>query len=267
MQLFEMTEALRWMERAKMASSTADAGTANARRKALFAAVCSICVESGFSSAERAAVESLVEMLQSCLFEIARSSRAFCELSGRTEILSGDVCVALIEMGINVESLWSFAKRPNRITLPTPGLQTRSPTPKILQAGDKKPLPPHIPEHMVPFPDPHAYIRTPTHKQPVTEYEAIREKLASQKRDVERALTRFVAKTGPTQSLFADQSAPFPLIACKPIPQPYLAALLPKDQVFEQQDEEQSKSSPERPPELVDNPYLRSVKMPRKRKR
>lgn len=49
-----------------------------------------------------------------------------------------------------------------------------------------------------------------THKQPVTEYEAIREKLASQKRDVERALTRFVAKTGPTQSLFADQSAPFP---------------------------------------------------------
>ncbi|KAH8035771.1 hypothetical protein HPB51_008598 [Rhipicephalus microplus] len=201
------------------------------------------------------------------LIEIARSSRAFCELSGRTEVLSGDVFVALIEMGINVESLWSFVKRPSRIALPTPGLQARSSTPKILQAGDKKPLPPHIPEHMVPFPDPHAYIRTPTHKQPVTEYEAIREKLASQKRDVERALTRFVAKTGPTQSLFADQSAPFPLIACKPMAQPYLAALLPKDQVFEQQEEEQSKSSPERPPELVDNPYLRSVKMPRKRKR
>lgn len=250
-----------------MASSAVDAGPVNPRRKALFAAVCSICAETGFSSAERAAVESLVEMLQSCLVEIARSSRAFCELSGRTEVLSGDVFVALIEMGINVESLWGFVKRPSRISLPTPGLQARSSTPKILQAGDKKPLPPHIPEHMVPFPDPHAYIRTPTHKQPVTEYEAIREKLASQKRDVERALTRFVAKTGPTQSLFADQSAPFPLIACKPMAQPYLAALLPKDQVFEQQEEEQSKSSPERPPELVDNPYLRSVKMPRKRKR
>lgn len=56
------------------------------------------------------------------------------------------------------------------------------------------------------------------------------------------------------------------VIACKPVAQPYLAALLPKDQVFEQQDEEQSKNGPDRP-ELVDNPYLRSVKMPRKRKR
>lgn len=41
-----------------------------------------------------------------------------------------------------------------------------------------------------------------THKQPVTEYEAIREKAASQKRDVERALTRFIARTGETHSLF-----------------------------------------------------------------
>lgn len=41
-----------------------------------------------------------------------------------------------------------------------------------------------------------------THKQPVTEYEAIREKAANQKKDVERALTRFLAKTSDTHSLF-----------------------------------------------------------------
>ncbi|CAN8027751.1 unnamed protein product [Ixodes persulcatus] len=257
-----------------MASTALESGPVNARRKALFAAVCSICLESGFASAERSAVESLVEMLQSCLSEIARSSRAFCELSGRTQVLSGDVFVALIEAGINVESLWAFVKRSNRITLPTPSMTPRSSTPKILQAGEKKSLPPYIPEHLIPFPDPHAYIRTPTHKQPVTEYEAIREKLASQKRDVERALTRFVAKTGNTQSLFADDANLFPLIACKPVSQPYLCALLPKDQVFEHQDEDGSKESGgqgsdrrSEPAELVDNPYLRSVKMPRKRKR
>lgn len=44
------------------------------------------------------------------------------------------------------------------------------------------------------------YIQT--HKQPVTEYEAIREKAANQKKDVEKALTRFLAKTSETHSLF-----------------------------------------------------------------
>ena len=44
--------------------------------------------------------------------------------------------------------------------------------------------------------DSHTYVRTPTHKQPVTDYVGVREKASSQKRDVERALTRFIAKTG-----------------------------------------------------------------------
>lgn len=54
-----------------------------------------------------------------------------------------------------------------------------------------------------------------THKQPVTEYEAIREKVATQKRDIERALTRFIAKTGETHSLFlTEDNSMFP---CKHI--------------------------------------------------
>lgn len=44
-----------------------------------------------------------------------------------------------------------------------------------------------------------------THKQPVTEYEAIREKAASQKRDIEKALTRFLAKTSETHCLFSSE--------------------------------------------------------------
>ena len=38
----------------------------------------------------------------------------------------------------------------------------------------------------------------------------MREKAASQKRDVERALTRFIAKTGETQSLFKDDVNAYP---------------------------------------------------------
>lgn len=44
----------------------------------------------------------------------------------------------------------------------------------------------------------------------MSEYQMIREKAASQKRDVERALTRFIAKTGETQSLFRDDTTTYP---------------------------------------------------------
>lgn len=68
-----------------------------------------------------------------------------------------------------------------------------------------------MPEYLPAFPDSHAYVQTPTHKQPITNYEAVREKAASQKRDMERALTRFIAKTGPVDRLFdTDEQAQFP---------------------------------------------------------
>ena len=54
-----------------------------------------------------------------------------------------------------------------------------------------------------------------TKKAPVNEYQMIREKAASQKRDVERALTRFIAKTGETQSLFRDDTITYPCKAQK----------------------------------------------------
>lgn len=53
-----------------------------------------------------------------------------------------------------------------------------------------------------------------THKRPVTEYRVIREKAAAQKRDVERALTRFVAKTSDTEKLFEDDPYAFPREYC-----------------------------------------------------
>lgn len=49
-----------------------------------------------------------------------------------------------------------------------------------------------------------------TFREPVSDYQVLREKAASQRRDVERALTRFMAKTGETQSLFKDDLTAFP---------------------------------------------------------
>lgn len=49
-----------------------------------------------------------------------------------------------------------------------------------------------------------------TFREPVSDYQVVREKAASQRRDVERALTRFMAKTGETQSLFKNDVTAFP---------------------------------------------------------
>ena len=72
----------------------------------------------------------------------------------------------------------------------------------------------------------------------------VREKAASQKRDVERALTRFIAKTGKIHNLFkTDDNNLFPLISCEREVDgaktlPYLNAVLFKDQVFEEDERE-----------------------------
>lgn len=291
-------------------------GSQSGRRRVLYSVISATCHECGFATADKLALDLLIQMIQSIIFEIGRSSRAFCELSGRTEPLVGDVVVALIEMGLNCDSIASYGLRPNRVTIPSPQVMSKQNTPRILQAGEKKPLSSYIPDYFPDFPDPHSYIRTPTHKQPVTEYEAIREKSATQKRDVERALTRFMAKTcepSLSHTLFPDEQMCllFPLIALKLEPNPYLNALLPKDQVFDDEDSEEQlirKKELEKKPkpvvvtdnanndsisnmstvseeqsivetnkstpntsitdnDLLDNPYLRPVKLLRKRTR
>lgn len=51
---------------------------------------------------------------------------------------------------------------------------------------------------------------------------------------MERALTRFLARTGPTHNLFESEDASiYPLIAAKRLYPPYISALVPQDQIFD----------------------------------
>ncbi|KYM96151.1 PREDICTED: transcription initiation factor TFIID subunit 8 [Cyphomyrmex costatus] len=270
-----------------------DIQTVNTRRKILSQVVSSILVECGYDTCEKLVLETLTEMLQSFIVEIGASGRNYCELSGRTEPLIADVILALINMGIKLDNIETYAKRQNRTVLPMLQQQTQAKQLNILQAGVKQGHPSYIPSYFPSFPDPHAYIRTPTHKQPVTEYEAIREKVATQKRDIERALTRFIAKTGDTHSLFlTEDNSMFPLISCKPQFPSYISALLPQDQIFEPDSDFQFDSNPVKKKkeqqneeteegnqtqnenmeqngeiitqqDVIDNPYLRPGKIPK----
>jgi len=49
-----------------------------------------------------------------------------------------------------------------------------------------------------------------TGQKPETDYIILRSRLSAQKRDVERALTRFVAKTGKSHPLLPDDKNAFP---------------------------------------------------------
>ncbi|KAM6040855.1 transcription initiation factor TFIID subunit 8 isoform 2-T2 [Theristicus caerulescens] len=242
-----------------------------ARRRTLQVVVSSLLTEAGFESAEKAAVETLTEMLQSWF---------------------------------NVETLPAYAKRSQRMVITAPPVTNQPVTPKALTAGQNKPHPSHIPGHFPEFPDPHTYIKTPTYREPVSDYQVLREKAASQRRDVERALTRFMAKTGETQSLFKDDVSTFPLIAARPFTVPYLTALLPSELEMQQMEETDSSeqddqtdtenlplhmstddSGPEKEnasvlqqntslsgsrngeENVIDNPYLRPVKKPKIRRK
>ncbi|XKL63637.1 hypothetical protein PGB90_006001 [Kerria lacca] len=179
--------------------------------------VCCILKETGFDTADFSVVETITEMFQSLIVEIGKTSRMFCEAAGRVKPLPSDLILALIDLGIKINGMEEYIFRPQRHILSTP-VQLAAPAKQLamLAAGSKQHLPHYVPNHLPQFPDPHAYTRTPTHKKPVTEYEAIREKAASQKRDLERALNKFKTKTNETESLFFSMDNDhFPLIAAK----------------------------------------------------
>lgn len=124
----------------------------NVRRKILFSAICAICHEAGFHHAERPALETLLEMLQSLICEIAKTSRSYCELGGRTEPNVADIDVALVGLGIRLDTIPDYSKRLDKRVLPPLTHAPKQGTPKILQTGEKKPLSNYIPDHLPQFP-------------------------------------------------------------------------------------------------------------------
>lgn len=211
-------------------------------RRVLRAVVSACLMEAGFNTATEDAIETMSEMLNSYLLELSRSTKALCEFSGRSEPLVTDVILAMVEMGANVQSLTAYGKRQQKITLPASISNQPANEPKRLELGTQLSRPSYIPDYLPEFPDAHCYIRTLTHAAPATGYKNVREKAAKYKREVMKALTKFIAKTGDTENLLPDDPYAYPLIADKPKPTPYLdSALLRTLDKDETEDDEADK--------------------------
>ncbi|EDO45029.1 predicted protein [Nematostella vectensis] len=249
------------------------AADTSVQRKILQIAVCALCREQGFASTSRMAMETMTEMLQSYLSELARSAKTYCELSSRVRPTLGDVRMALIDMGADLDSIPVYAKRTHRLHVNNPLKSRVPPAPKALETGPKEPCPPYIPPHLPSFPDPHSYVKTPTTRQASEEYKAVRERYASQRKDIEQGLARFLAKTaehksGVCEGLDTDSS--FLLIMNFPPHHSYLPALLNEERTEDGNSIEKNalkqdvKAAATGSSEIADNPFMRPAKRPRK---
>ena len=87
------------------------------------------------NTADAAALETLTELTQSFIGELGRSARSYCELACRVEPVSADILLSLVEMGVPVSGLHSFATRAQRVTIPAPSQLTTPKQTSILHTG------------------------------------------------------------------------------------------------------------------------------------
>lgn len=220
--------------------------------------VSTIIKECGFEKVQEVCLEVLSEIYAAFLKEVVMSTKAYAELGGRTQPLVTDVVMAFTELGFDHSGLQKPSQVSPSLSL-TRLLKTQSVSVcKELKVGETRTLN-HASSHLPPLPDPHTYIRTYAPINPLTDYLELRKKISSQKENTEKGLTRFIAMTGVTENLFAEDPYAYPLIASK------LPSLT--DNVIQREDEEEDDggrgNGDDGEDEIpIDNPYLNPIIMP-----
>lgn len=256
----------------------------NTHRKLLNLSVVTICKEAGFETATKASLETLTELLQAHLTELTTSCRKFCEHSHRTMPDLTDCAMALAEVGCSAHAVNAFCK-----TTPSqPAKQLTVAKPPAEHKGLKSGLPKvnqpsYIPNHFIEYPEVHSFVRTPSMREPINQYEMIRERIAKQNILTEESLIKFLSHTKPSDDVLFEHidRELYPTIRLDHEPFPYLRALLPNQKENElpktpQPAEEKhntssdevsnSQTSDASTSRSNDNPYIREPKRIRTKK-
>ena len=206
--------------------------TKSTHHRLLQRSVATICKEKGFDTVTKASLETLTEMLQCHLAELTHSCRKFCEHSHRTTPDLTDCAMALAEIGLSCHAVNAYCK--TTVTQQAPQLSHNKPTPEhkcFKSALPKVSQPSYVPGHLVEYPEVYSFVRTPSVREPISQYETIRERVSKQNIMTEESLIKFLAHTQESEvTLFDDMHADlYPTIRIEHKPYPYLEALLPNE--------------------------------------
>jgi len=173
--------------------------------------VAQICKEHSFQSIQESALDTLCDVLQKYVEEIGYRSHLKAELACRTECNFNDVRDVLNGLGVSLDDLYTFASFEHDLPFPKPvpsfplkkssssiknEILTISPT-QNGKAEETSPLPPHIPKHMPPFPEPHTYVHTSlVSEERISDARLIRKRKSKEKRQVETSLAKLNEKLG-----------------------------------------------------------------------
>uniref|UniRef100_A0A0N5ALF0 Transcription initiation factor TFIID subunit 8 n=1 Tax=Syphacia muris TaxID=451379 RepID=A0A0N5ALF0_9BILA len=174
-------------------------------RKVLRQAAAAICKQAGFDTIESQVLELITHMMNSYLLELGISTRLVTEVAGRTVSTPSDTILGLIEIGCSVMDLPTFlakCRSQGTFCIVPPKVQNSPNVPSPLRVGNAQPHPPHIPDSLPPFPDPHTYRRTEIAGDPELVYEKVREDSAMLKRNTDVSLRDFMLRIHPSISLF-----------------------------------------------------------------
>ncbi|RNA39769.1 transcription initiation factor TFIID subunit 8 [Brachionus plicatilis] len=167
------------------------------RRRILHSFVSNVALNHGFVKTEAFALETLAEMFIAFISQLSIQTKLFAELQNRTEPTFHDLASALIEIGIDVLSLYKFYKNLNNEKyqkIAEPAYASIQKRPAILHVIKPRPHQNYVFDHFPPFPDPHTYIQTECPSKSEREYQKTRELIAEQKLNIEKSLVKFRLK-------------------------------------------------------------------------
>ncbi|XP_011404894.2 PREDICTED: transcription initiation factor TFIID subunit 8-like [Amphimedon queenslandica] len=161
-------------------------------------AVAAMCVEAGYVSANREAIEVLAQVLQSYIKEIGHTSNVYCEVAQRSVPTVSDIHLAFIELGARFMNLEEYAQRPQRRHIPRQLRSYPNLPGKVLQVGSHKKHPPHISANFPSYPDNHTFLKTPTYSVPDSDYCILKEKMATQNKCSRENLSTLISRVCPS---------------------------------------------------------------------
>ena len=196
--------------------------------------------EFGFENIDLSAYHQFLDLSNAILRRLFLNVKSLMEVQSRTEPCPSDLARSLQLMNIKLSSLQQTFQHPIKHRLRSPDHQNEINPQKLFrvtsatQSTSRKHRPIYIPDFLPEFPDPHTFISSETYADIRKDYPRVRQLLGDQRRALQRSLVKFKLQTNeriPVISNPGPNLNDYFLMKNTLSPLPYLAALLPQDQI------------------------------------